>query len=92
MAERAGADYTLTVKIPVGEKAPPFTAHTTWDEGIRMAQLAEEFGYDSVTPVEVSVFPDTTLSRGGIPRRSGRTRRCRPGSGRRRRGERSGPC
>jgi 2,4-dienoyl-CoA reductase-like NADH-dependent reductase (Old Yellow Enzyme family) len=68
VAERAGEDYTLTVKIPVGEKAPPFTAHTTWDEGIRMAELAEEFGYDSVTPVGVSVFPDATLSRGGIPR------------------------
>ena len=68
VAERAGEDYTLTVKIPVGEKAPPFTAHTTWDEGIRMAQMAEEFGYHSVTPVGVSVFPDATLSRGGIPR------------------------
>lgn len=68
VARRAGEDYTLTVKIPVGEKAPPFTAHTTWDEGIRMARLAEEFGYDSVTPVGVSVFPDATLSRGGIPR------------------------
>ena len=67
VAERAGEDFTCTVKIPVAEKAPPFTAHTTWDEGIRMAQLAEEFGYDSVTPVGVSVFPDTTLSRGGIP-------------------------
>jgi 2,4-dienoyl-CoA reductase-like NADH-dependent reductase (Old Yellow Enzyme family) len=67
VTERAGEDYTLTVKIPVGEKAPPFTAHTTWDEGLRMAQLAEEFGYHSVTPVGVSVFPDTTLSRGGIP-------------------------
>lgn len=67
IAERAGADFTVTVKIPVGEKAPPFTPHTTWDEGLAMAKLAEEFGYDSVTPVEVSVFPDTTLSRGGIP-------------------------
>ncbi len=67
IAERAGADFTVTVKVPVGEKAPPFTAHTTWDEGIRLARLAEDFGYDSVTPVEVSVFPDTTLSRGGIP-------------------------
>ncbi len=67
IAERAGADYTVTVKVPVGEKAPPFTAHTTWDEGLRLVQLVEEFGYDSVTPVEVSVFPDTTLSRGGIP-------------------------
>jgi 2,4-dienoyl-CoA reductase-like NADH-dependent reductase (Old Yellow Enzyme family) len=68
VAERAGEDFTLTVKIPVGEKAPPFTAHTTWDEGIQMARWAEEMGYDSVTPVGVSVFPDTTLSRGGIPR------------------------
>jgi len=67
VAERAGADFTVTVKIPVGEKAPPFTAHTTWDEGMALCRLAEDFGYDSVTPVEVSVFPDTTLSRGGIP-------------------------
>ncbi len=67
IAERAGEDFTVTVKVPVGEKAPPFTAHTTWDEGIALAKIAEELGYDSVTPVEVSVFPDTTLSRGGIP-------------------------
>jgi 2,4-dienoyl-CoA reductase-like NADH-dependent reductase (Old Yellow Enzyme family) len=67
IAERAGADYTCTVKVPVGEKAPPFTPHTTWDEGLRLARMCQEFGYDSVTPVEVSVFPDTTLSRGGIP-------------------------
>ena len=68
IAERAGEDFTVTVKIPVGEKAPPFTRHTTWDEGIALCRLVEEMGYDSVTPVEVSVFPDTTLSRGGIPR------------------------
>lgn len=67
IAERAGADFTVTVKVPVGEKAPPFTRHTTWDEGIALCRLVEDFGYDSVTPVEVSVFPDTTLSRGGIP-------------------------
>ena len=51
----------------MGEKAPPFTRHTTWDEGIELCRIVEELGYDSVTPVEVSVFPDTTLSRGGIP-------------------------
>lgn len=67
IAERAGDDFTVTVKIPVGEKAPPFTRHTTWDEGIALCRMVEDFGYDSVTPVEVSVFPDTTLSRGGIP-------------------------
>jgi 2,4-dienoyl-CoA reductase-like NADH-dependent reductase (Old Yellow Enzyme family) len=68
VATRAGADYTCTVKVPIGEKAPPFTPHTTWDEGIKLATRCEELGYDSVTPVEVSVFPDTTLSRGGIPK------------------------
>ena len=30
-------------------------------------QLVEEWGFDAVTPVEVSVFPDTTLSRGDVP-------------------------
>ena len=29
--------------------------------------MAEEWGFDAITPVEVSVFPDTTLSRGGVP-------------------------
>src|SRR5690606_37587731 len=32
VAERAGADYTCTVKVPIDEKAPPFTPHTDWDE------------------------------------------------------------
>ena len=68
VAERAGEDFTISVKIPVGEKAPPFMPRTTWDEGVEMASLAESFGFHAVTPVHVSVFPDTTLSRGGIPR------------------------
>jgi 2,4-dienoyl-CoA reductase-like NADH-dependent reductase (Old Yellow Enzyme family) len=85
IVERAGADFTTAVKIPVGEKAPPFMARTTWDEGLHMASLAEAFGYDAVTPVHVSVFPDTTLSRGGVPRSiwnnkaiNGRLRRAAP--------------
>ena len=65
IGRRAGWDYTCTVKIPVGEKAPPFTPKTSWDEGVRMAEWAQEWGYDAVTPVHVSVLPDTTLSRGG---------------------------
>jgi 2,4-dienoyl-CoA reductase-like NADH-dependent reductase (Old Yellow Enzyme family) len=67
IAERAGEDFTTTVKVPVAEKAPPLTPRTTWDEGLALARYAEDVGYDSVTPVEVSVFPDTTLSRGGVP-------------------------
>ena len=36
-------------------------------EALRLSPLVEEWGFDAVTPVEVSVFPDTTLSRGGVP-------------------------
>ncbi len=68
VAERAGEDFTLTAKVPIAEQAPPFTKRTTWDEGIALAKLMEDVGYDSVTPVWVSVFPDATLARGGIPR------------------------
>lgn len=68
VARESGEDYTISVKLPVGEKAPPLMPRTTWDEGLRIAQLCEEWGYDAVTPVHVSVFPDTTLSRGGVPR------------------------
>ena len=32
-----------------------------------MSRLVEEWGFDAITPVNVSVFPDTTLSRGGVP-------------------------
>ncbi len=67
VAERAGADFTCTVKVPVGEKAPPFARRTSVAEGLEVARLCEEWGFDSVTPVQVSVLPDTTLSRGGIP-------------------------
>jgi 2,4-dienoyl-CoA reductase-like NADH-dependent reductase (Old Yellow Enzyme family) len=67
IAERAGADFTCTVKVPVGEKAPPLTPRSTREEGLELARLCQEWGFDSVTPVEVGVLPDTTLSRGGIP-------------------------
>src|SRR3954468_13752204 len=66
VAERAGPDFPCTVKVPA-EKAPPFAPHVTFEEALRTCELVAEWGYDAVTPVEVSVFPDTTLSRGGIP-------------------------
>ena len=66
VAGRAGADYPCTVKVPA-EVALPFARHTGGDDALRLCELVEEWGYDAVTPVEVSVFPDTTLSRGGVP-------------------------
>jgi 2,4-dienoyl-CoA reductase-like NADH-dependent reductase (Old Yellow Enzyme family) len=67
IAERAGDDYYCAVKVPA-ETAPPLARHATVDEAIETCRLVEEWGFHSVTPVEVSIFPDTTLSRGGVPR------------------------
>jgi 2,4-dienoyl-CoA reductase-like NADH-dependent reductase (Old Yellow Enzyme family) len=66
VAERAGADFACTVKVPA-ETALPGFAHATRDDALRLCRLVEEWGFDAVTPVEVSVFPDTTLSRGAVP-------------------------
>jgi 2,4-dienoyl-CoA reductase-like NADH-dependent reductase (Old Yellow Enzyme family) len=49
------------------EHAPLGFRRSTHADAMRLATLAEEWGFDAVTPVEVSVFPDTTLSRGGVP-------------------------
>ena len=62
-----GNDYPLTVKIPIGEDAPPFAPRTTFDEGIELCRLAESFGYHAITPVGLSVFPHGSLCRGGYP-------------------------
>jgi 2,4-dienoyl-CoA reductase-like NADH-dependent reductase (Old Yellow Enzyme family) len=66
VAARAGADFPCTVKVPV-ERAPFGFPRATFDDALALCRLVEEWGYDAVTPVEVSVFPDTTLSRGGVP-------------------------
>src|SRR5438105_15659137 len=67
IAERAGDDYACTVKIPVDEKSPPLTPRISFEDGMEMCRLAQEWGYDAVTPVRLSVLPDTTLTKGDIP-------------------------
>lgn len=66
VAAQAGPAFPCAVKIPL-EKAPPGFPRSTFAEALRMGHLVEDWGYDAITPVEVSVFPDTTLSRGGVP-------------------------
>jgi 2,4-dienoyl-CoA reductase-like NADH-dependent reductase (Old Yellow Enzyme family) len=66
VSERGGADFPCLVKVPV-EVAPPGFARSTRADALRLAALVEDWGFDAVTPVVVSVFPDTTLSRGGVP-------------------------
>lgn len=63
----AGEDFPLTVKIPMGEDAPPLAPHTTVDEGLELCRMAEGFGYDAITPVGLSVFPHASLARGAYP-------------------------
>ena len=63
----AGDDFPLTVKIPMGEDAPPLAPHTTVDEGLELCRMAEAFGYDAITPVGLSVFPHASLARGAYP-------------------------
>jgi 2,4-dienoyl-CoA reductase-like NADH-dependent reductase (Old Yellow Enzyme family) len=66
VAQRAGDDYPCTVKVPA-EVAPLGAPRTGVDEALELARLVQEWGFDAVTPVAVSVFPDTTLSRGDSP-------------------------
>jgi 2,4-dienoyl-CoA reductase-like NADH-dependent reductase (Old Yellow Enzyme family) len=66
VARAAGDDYPCTVKVPL-ETAPPGIRHTGMGEALELCRLCQEWGFDAITPVEVSVLPDTTLSRGGIP-------------------------
>jgi len=49
------------------EVAPFGLPRSTEAEALQLARLVEEWGFDAVTPVVVSVFPDTTLSRGDAP-------------------------
>jgi 2,4-dienoyl-CoA reductase-like NADH-dependent reductase (Old Yellow Enzyme family) len=63
----AGEDFPLTVKIPMGEDAPPLAPKTSFEEGLELCRLAEAFGYDAITPVGLSVFPHGSLCRGGYP-------------------------
>jgi 2,4-dienoyl-CoA reductase-like NADH-dependent reductase (Old Yellow Enzyme family) len=67
VAERAGGDYPCLVKVPAERGPRALGAHSSVDDALRLCTLVEEWGFDAVTPVEVSVFPDTTLSRGGVP-------------------------
>jgi 2,4-dienoyl-CoA reductase-like NADH-dependent reductase (Old Yellow Enzyme family) len=66
VSERAGSDFACSVKVPA-EVAPLGLPHSTQQEAIELARLAQEWGFDAVTPVIVSVLPDTTLARGDAP-------------------------
>jgi 2,4-dienoyl-CoA reductase-like NADH-dependent reductase (Old Yellow Enzyme family) len=63
-----GDDFPITVKIPMGEDAPPLSPRTSLREGVELCKMAEDFGYAAITPVGLSVFPHASLARGAYPR------------------------
>ncbi len=67
VARHAGDDYACLVKVPCEFGGVPGAKHLGFDDALRLATLFEEWGFDALTPVEVGVFPDTILCRGGIP-------------------------
>ena len=67
VARHAGDDYACLVKVPCEFGGLPGTKHIGFDDALRLATLFEEWGFDALTPVEVGVFPDTVLCRGGVP-------------------------
>ena len=67
VAEHAGDDFPCLVKVASEIGGIPGTKHTSFDDALRLAPLLEEWGFDALTPCEVSAFPDTTLCRGGVP-------------------------
>ncbi len=67
VAEHAGDDFPCLVKVASEVGGIPGTKHTSFDDALKLAPMLEEWGFDALTPCEVSAFPDTTLCRGGVP-------------------------
>jgi 2,4-dienoyl-CoA reductase-like NADH-dependent reductase (Old Yellow Enzyme family) len=65
--KHAGDGFPLTVKIPIGEEAPRLSPRNSFEDGLELCRLAQQFGYDAITPVGLSVFPHGSLCRGGYP-------------------------
>ena len=93
IAERAGDDYPVLVKIP-SERAPfPGLKHASAEDCIRMCVLAEEAGFAAITPVEVGTCRTRHCPGAVFPAHSGSRRRWSTASTPRRRSEGDGsPC
>lgn len=66
IAEHAGADYPVLVKIPMLDHARGISL----EEGIEMCRIAERQGFAAITPVEAFHLPSTAICRGDFPEAS----------------------
>jgi 2,4-dienoyl-CoA reductase-like NADH-dependent reductase (Old Yellow Enzyme family) len=66
--DRVGPDVPLITKVPAESSAPAFVRNRlTVDEGVRIAEMLEDIGYDAVVPVQVSVFREASVAKGAYP-------------------------
>ncbi|WP_323191331.1 NADH:flavin oxidoreductase [Halostella sp. PRR32] len=68
--ERAG-EIPLVTKVPAETAAPALVRrHLSLGDGVRIAELLCEIGYDAVVPVQGSVVWDMSIVRGEFPERA----------------------
>jgi len=66
IANTCGPDFPVLLKYTALEIGP-LGGGITAQDGLRIAQIAEEAGFDALTPAITSVLPDTSLCRGDWP-------------------------
>ncbi|MCZ7583503.1 MAG: tRNA-dihydrouridine synthase [Deltaproteobacteria bacterium] len=66
VAEEAGEDYPVWLKFAATEIGRPFGGYGL-DMGVAVAKLAEDAGFDALTPAGASVLPNTAICRGAYP-------------------------
>ncbi|MHC4394003.1 MAG: oxidoreductase [Planctomycetota bacterium] len=69
IAKTCGAGFPVLLKFCAQELGAR-GRHLTLEQGIGLAQGAQEAGFDALTPVAASVLPDTALCRGQFPKKS----------------------
>ncbi len=70
-AIRERTDVPVLTKVPAETAAPPFVRRRlSLRDGLRIAELLDEFGFEGLVPVETSTFWDQSIIRGEYPERA----------------------
>lgn len=76
IAREAGSDYPVLLKYTAVENTL-IGKGITIKEGVEIAQRAEEWGYQAVTPVIADMLPNTAICRGDFPKHTFRHKKLR---------------
>jgi 2,4-dienoyl-CoA reductase-like NADH-dependent reductase (Old Yellow Enzyme family) len=70
-AIRERTDVPVVTKVPAETAAPPFVRRRLdLQDGLRIAELLDEIGFEGLVPVETSTFWDQSIVRGEYPERA----------------------